>query len=110
MIVILAIGVLLAAAIFAAFMWSGFQAFFSRGSLRWAHGISAGATIGGMAALGNEALIAAMASGLVLLLSSGFAVVKERRWTRLLPFFQILFALVLISGIPFGVAPQIAGG
>lgn len=100
MLLIIGLGVIMAVAIFAAFMWSGYQAYFNRGTMQWLHGISAAVTLAGMASLSAEAVLATLVSGIALIISAGVAIIKEDGWSKLFPIVQVFFGFALASGIP----------
>lgn len=94
-------GVLVGAGVFAALLWSIYQGVLQRGPLQWAHIGAALLTIAGMASLSLLSPVLALISGCAL---GGAALAElwlEKRWNRLLALFQILFAGVLILGLPF---------
>ena len=99
-IVTLLIGILLAAAVFAAFIWSGYRAFYTTGWLRRAHAALALLTLAGFAALSLLWPLAAAASGAGLVAAGLVALVLERGWAQLLVLVQIAFGGLLISGLP----------
>lgn len=97
----LLIGILVGFAVFSAMFWSLWQAFVQRGLRRIAHGAAVAATLGGMASISQFApLIAVIAGGALLIAGSGLAA-TEKGANRVLPLFQVIFALVLLSGLPF---------
>ena len=87
-IVTLLTGILVAAGIFAATLFSAAQVYRQAGRLRWAHAAAALTTIAAMAALSRGLWLA--------------AIVLERGANRGLPLFQLLFGLALLARLPFG--------
>jgi len=97
----LMVGILMAAAVFAAFIWSIFQVVQARGALRLAHGGTVVAILAGALAVSNTWVLAALPAGILLAAVSMAAAALERGWSRLLPVFPALFGLALILGLPF---------
>ncbi|MEO1274923.1 MAG: hypothetical protein AAFV96_05840 [Pseudomonadota bacterium] len=98
----LLIGIVVAAGIFAATLFSAAQAYMRDGRLRSAHLAAALLTIAGMGAMSLELWIVAQLIGPLLAIAASAALVLERGWNRLLPVFHILFGLALAARIPFG--------
>ena len=94
-------GILVAAGVFASLLWSFYQTAMTRGRLQWAHGMAAAFTLAGMASLSFVSPILAMVFGVALAIAAIAALLYEQRWNRLLPLFQVVFAIVLILGLPF---------
>jgi len=94
-------GISVAAGVFAALMWSIYQSVLKRGALQYAHIAAAIFTILGMASISAVSLLFAQILGITLLATSATAAILETRWNRVLPVFQIIFATVLILGLPF---------
>ena len=101
-VVTLLTGILVAAGIFAATLFSTAQVYRQAGRLRWVHAAAALGTIAAMAALSGGLWTAAQALGAVLALTAVAAVVFERGANRALPLFQLLFGLALLARLPFG--------
>ncbi len=101
-IVTLLTGILVAAGIFAATLFSAAQVYRQAGRLRWAHAAAALTTIAAMAALSGGLWAAAQALGGALILVALAAIVLERGANRGLPLFQLLFGLALLARLPFG--------
>lgn len=94
-------GVLIGAAVFAAALFSAYQAVIRRGALRWAHLAALVLTLIGAATISLAAPFTAMLAGISLAFSGVAAFLLEVRWNKVLPLFQILFAVALILGLPF---------
>ncbi|WP_112323281.1 hypothetical protein [Oceanibium sediminis] len=101
-VVTLFLGIIVAALIFAATLFSAVQAFRQAGRLRLAHLLAAGLTIAIMACLSSELWVLARLTGGLCVLAGLFAFVLESRWNRLLPLVQSGFGLVVALGLPFG--------
>ncbi len=97
----LLIGILGGAAIFAATLFSIYQAVVQSGRLQWAHIATVGLTLAGMGTITWLMPATTMVIGGVLALAALLAMLWEVRWNRLLPLFQLLFAFALITGLPF---------
>lgn len=94
-------GILVAACVFAALLWSIYQTIIARGKLQYVQGISAALTLLGMASISYLSLTMAIICGTCLCISAAIAVYLETRWNKVLPFFQCVFGLSLILGLPF---------
>ena len=94
-------GIAVAAGVFAAFLWSIYQSVLKRGPLQYAHIATGTLTILGMASISAVSLLLAQILGIALLATATTAAILETRWNRVLPAFQIIFAIVLILGLPF---------
>ncbi|MGM0583605.1 MAG: hypothetical protein ACQEUZ_03010 [Pseudomonadota bacterium] len=94
-------GILAAAALFAALLWSLAQSFRERGPLRLAHIAAIAATILVMAFLTWRMPLPAQAAGAALALAGLTLLFLERRWNRLLPLAQLLAGLAVAAGLPF---------
>jgi len=95
-------GILVAAGIFAATLFSAAQVYRQAGRLRLAHAAAALVTLAAMAALSGGFWATAQLLGGVLLLAALAAIVLERGANRGLPLFQLLFGLALLARLPFG--------
>jgi len=93
-------GIVLAGALFAAFIWSGYQAVFARGRLRLAHLALVVLVLAGMLSLTWLWPLSARAAGGGLVLAGLAALGPEHGWARLLVVAQMLLGVVLISGLP----------
>ncbi|MEO0999790.1 MAG: hypothetical protein AAFW69_04145 [Pseudomonadota bacterium] len=94
-------GIVVAAGVFGATLFSLAQAVMQRGRLRWAH---IALVVLGIAGMGTVSLIwpaAAVGVGAALIAAGAVAVWSEKRWSKLLPIFQAVFGLALVLGIPF---------
>ncbi|MSU88980.1 hypothetical protein GE300_04990 [Rhodobacteraceae bacterium 2CG4] len=98
----LLIGILVAAGIFAATLFSAVQIYRAAGRLRLAHAAAAALTLAAMACLSLGWWGAAQAAGALLCLAALAALALERGWNRLLPAFQLLFGAALLARLPFG--------
>ncbi len=96
-------GVLVGAGLFAALIFSLFQAALQRGKLRWAHLAAAALTLAGVASISMLSPWLALLSGAALALASLAALLLDKGWNRLLSLFQMAFAVILILGLPFAV-------
>ena len=94
-------GIVVAGGVFAALLWSVFQGITKRGALQWAHIASAVLSVSGMATLSMVAPMLALAVGVVLAVTSTTVLFLEAGWNRVLPTFQLAFAIILILGLPF---------
>lgn len=94
-------GISVAAGVFAALLWSLYQSILKRGPLQYAHIATALLTILGMASISALSSFFAQILGILLLATATTAAILEVRWNRVLPIFQIIFAIVLILGLPF---------
>ncbi|PTX55618.1 hypothetical protein C8N43_0257 [Litoreibacter ponti] len=102
MIVQLLAGIVIAAAVFAALLWSIYRAATTRGRTRLIAVLLGLSTILGMASISlNQPGIAVMAGGACLIFGL-YGVWAEDRWSKLLPFAQAVFGLALIAGLPWG--------
>ncbi len=101
-IVQLLIGILVAAGIFAAALFSAAQIYRNDGRLRVAHAAALALTLGAMACLSLGWWGAAQFAGALLALAALGALVFERGWNRLLPAFLIVFGAALLARLPFG--------
>lgn len=100
-IVTLLLGILLAAALFASFIWSGYQAFFASGWLRHAHAVLALSVLAGAATLSLLLPVTGQITGAMLVVAGLVAIWHDRAWAKLLVAVQIIFGGLLISGLPF---------
>ena len=94
-------GIAVAAGVFAALLWSIYQSVLKRGPLQYAHIATATLTILGMASISAVSSFFAQILGILLLAAAITATILEVRWNRALPALQIIFAIVLILGLPF---------
>jgi len=101
-IVELLIGILVAAGIFAAVLFSAAQIYRNEGRLRLAHAAVLALTLGAMACLSLGWWGAAQAVGAPLAAAALAALVLEQGWNRLLPAFQLVFGVALLARLPFG--------
>ena len=101
-VITLLVGILVAAGIFAATLFSAAQVYRQAGRLRWAHGAAALLTLAGMAALSGGLWAAAQALGALLAPAALAAATFERGANRALPLFHLLFGLALLVRLPFG--------
>lgn len=94
-------GILVAAGVFAALLWSVFQGVVARGKLQYAHIATAALTLLGIASISAYSFSTSQILGFLLLASAATAAVLETGWNRALPVLQIIFAVTLILGLPF---------
>ncbi len=94
-------GIVVAAGVFAALLWSVFQGITKRGVLQWAHIATAVLSVLGMATLSMLAPTLALIAGVALTITSAIVLFLEAGWNRVLPLFQLAFAIILILGLPF---------
>lgn len=94
-------GIVIAAGVFAALLWSLYQSVLKRGRLQYAHIATAALTLLGMASISAMSSIFAQILGILLLVTASTAAVLESRWNRVLPAIQVIFAFILILGLPF---------
>lgn len=97
-------GILVAAGVFVALLWSIYQSILKRGPLQYAHIATATLTVLGMASISLLAILLAQILGILLLISATTAAILETRWNRALPVLQIIFSITLILGLPFNAA------
>lgn len=98
---ILIAGILMAALIFGATLYSTLQAIRAPKPLRFAHITLCIGVIAGMASLQFLSPPLARAAGLILLVAAIVAIFKEQGSSKLLPAIQFLFGILLASGLPF---------
>jgi len=94
-------GILLAAAIFGATLYSAAQAIRSTKTLRFTHIALILATLAGMTAIQFLAPLPAAAAGLALIAAGATAAALEKGASKLLPLIQLIFGIVLATGLPF---------
>ncbi|OUS08260.1 hypothetical protein A9Q96_02030 [Rhodobacterales bacterium 52_120_T64] len=94
-------GISVAAGVFVALLWSIYQSILARGLLQYTHIAVAILTILGMASISAVSPFLAQILGFALAATATTAATLETRWNRVLPVFQIIFAIVLILGLPF---------
>lgn len=94
-------GIVLAAGIFAAFLWSLYAATQHRGLYRWGAGAACLGTIFGMAAISLTSPGLAIIAGLIVAAGGLVGLISEPGFTKLLPALHIVFGGVLITGLPF---------
>ena len=94
-------GIAVAAGLFAALLWPLYQSVLKRGPLQYAHIATATLTIFGMAPISAVSSFFVQILKIALLATATTAAVLETSWNRALPAFQIIFAIVLILGLPF---------
>ena len=94
-------GIVIAAILFGATLWSASQAMRQKGVLGVAHGVAAVAIVLTMGALSYDAAYPAQIAGGVLCLGAAMAVVWESGWSRLLPASQAIFGAAVANGLPF---------
>ena len=98
-------GILIAACLFAATLWSLAQIYRQKGWLRIAHAVTAGSMLLVMAGLAQNWIVMPVVMSGLLVAGSLAATFLERGWNRLLPLILLAFALALFAGLPFhGVA------
>lgn len=97
----LLIGVVLAAFLFAALMWSIYRAVTSSGRARLNATLLSLTTILGMGTVTYSWVDLAMASGSGLVVFGLIAVLKDPGWGKLLPLVQAGFGVALIMGLPW---------
>lgn len=95
----LLIGILLAALVFGALMWSVVQAVRGTGNKRMNYGILAAATLGGMLALTYDLGVISRLIGGLLICFGGMAFVAEPGSAKMLPLVQIVLGLGLLAGL-----------
>lgn len=96
---ILATGIFAGIAISIASFYSVAQVLLTQGQQRLAHLAALLLTLAAMAALQYGSVPLARVMGVPLLLAGFWAFVHERRWFRLFPLIQQLFAAVLLAGL-----------
>ncbi|RED11322.1 hypothetical protein [Pontivivens insulae] len=97
----LLIGILGGFAVFAAMFWSLWQAVMQKGIRRIAHLAAVLATLAGMASISLFDPLLAILAGAVLLIAGAGLAATEKGGNRVLPLFQVIFALMLLAGLPF---------
>jgi len=99
--IVLLIGVLIAAFVFAATLFSAAQAYLQIGALRWLHLANALSLIAAMASISLVWPGIAALLGLILVALNIALGLWEVAWNRLLAVPPILFGLALVQGVPF---------
>lgn len=94
-------GVLVGAGLFAATLFSVYQAAIKRSWLRFTHIAAVALTVIGAASISLVAPFTALLAGISLVIVAVIVFLLEVRWNKLLALFQILFAIALILGLPF---------
>jgi len=94
-------GIVVAAGVFAALIWSIYQGLVQRGRLQYVHIAAASFSIAGMVSVSYISPLWAQITGGALLLAALIALFLETHWNRFLPIMQTLFAIALILGLPF---------
>ena len=94
-------GVLIGAGLFAATLFSIYQAAIKSSWFRWAHLAAVILTIMGAASISLVAPLTGFLAGVSLLICGTVVFLLEHRWNKLLALFQIIFAIALILGLPF---------
>ena len=90
------IGIVLAALLFAALLWSIYRTFTAEGNLRLSQMCAAIFTLGGAAAATYNMYSTAMICGVGCLFAGIIAMRFETRWSRLLPLLQAVFGCILL--------------
>lgn len=94
-------GIVVAAGVFTAVLWSIFQGATKRGWLQYAHIAAAIFSVLGMATVSLVSPILAQITSGALLVSAIGALYFDYGWNRLFPVFQIVFSIALFLGLPF---------
>lgn len=94
-------GIIVAAGVFAALLWSIFQGITQRGPLQYVHIATATLSVFGMASISLLSILLAQILGIALLITATTAFVLENSWNRVFPVFPLTFAVALILGLPF---------
>lgn len=97
----LLLGIFIAAVIFAAVLYGGYQAVATTGFSRFAHLGSILATIGVMAGISYQSPGATSAAGALLAVAALAATYHTSGWSRLLPLTLCAFGAVAVMGMPF---------
>ncbi|WP_157982145.1 hypothetical protein [Oceanicella sp. SM1341] len=97
----LLVGIVLAAGVFSATLWSAYQVFMRAGRLRWTHAALLALTIAAMGTLQLVLPGPAAVLGVLLLLAGLAGAAFERGATRVLPLMQAAFGAALLAGLPF---------
>ncbi len=93
----LLIGIVLAALVFAAMLWSVYRAVTTQGRLRLTYVILVLSTILIMAAITWNLAAVSLCAGLTGTVSGAIAVVADKRWNKLLPLIQVVLGLLSIG-------------
>lgn len=101
--ILIMLGMTVAASVFAAVLWSLFQIVTQRERLQWAHIGTVVFSLAGMATVSWISPTLAMVAGGLLAVAAGIAIKLEPHWNKVFPFFQLVFAIALILGLPFAV-------
>lgn len=94
-------GIVLAAFIFAALLWSVYRAVVTEGSTRLVAVLLSLNTLIGMGMLTLLEVIPALIAGVGLVILGALAIRNDPGWSKLLPFVQVIFGIVLIVGLPW---------
>ena len=94
-------GVLIAAFVFAATLFSAAQAYLQSGWLRRMHLANALTIIAAMATISKVWPMTALGLGVLLIALNLVLAVLEKGWNRLLAIPALLFGVTLILGLPF---------
>lgn len=94
-------GIVIAAGVFAALLWSLYQSVRQTGRLRWVHILLVSLTILGMVSISTKAILLAQILGILMLTASTVATALEPGWNRVLTIIQSIFAVSLILRLPF---------
>lgn len=101
MIVQLLGGIIIAALVFSALLWSLYRTVTTQGRMRLNAGLLAFSTLMGMATISLDAPSLAVFAGGACLSFGLVGIWTEARWSKLLPFAQTLFGLALIARLPW---------
>jgi cbb3-type cytochrome oxidase subunit 1 len=101
-IVELFVGIIIAALVFAATLFSAAQVFRQEGRLRYAHAAALLLTLAAMACLSLGWWRLSQGAGAGLAAAAVAVLGVERGWNRLLAFAQLGFGIVVALGLPFG--------
>ena len=97
-------GILIAATLFVSVLWSFAQALRNTDLMRRTYAALAALTIAGMAAVSYDLTLMMKLNGAVLIYFGVVAVHMESGSSKLLPLVQLLFGLILLAGLPSGLA------
>ncbi len=97
-------GIALAAFVFAALLWSIYRAVVTEGRMRVVAILLSLTTLFGMATLSWLWVVPAQITGAALIVLGLMAIWTDPGWSKLLPFVQAIFGVVLIVGLPWLVA------
>lgn len=98
---VLLAGIVIAALLFSALLWSVYRAVTTTGRLRLHAGALAFFTVLGMVSISLNAPGMAILTGAGCAGMGAMGIWSETRWSKLMPLVQLLFGLALIARLPW---------